>query len=85
MDLVEKTIVTRIPRSELERYFKTIVKDLGYGTYVGENYIITLGESKAVKLGAITLFETRISFKGPEETIAKVMEEYRRSNLKGGG
>jgi hypothetical protein len=85
MDLVEKSIVTRIPRSELERYFKTVCEDSGNGTYVGENFAITLSESKAVKLGAITLFETRISFKGPEETIAKVMEEYRRSNLKGGG
>jgi hypothetical protein len=82
----EVRIIRRgVPREEYIQYFRTQGEETDPGRFTGSDWEVVVGEYRKCQFFNITIEEEEIIFRGPEETVEKMLNAFRVKFLRAGG
>lgn len=87
MDVMEKVLeMGGMQRREIVDYIISIGgEDIGDGKYVGQDWVVEIGEEKLVSIGSLIITSTRVTFRCRKERLEQMVDAFRLRFLSAGG
>ena len=74
-----------VPRQEYLDYFLSVGSEISPGHFLGKQWTVTVGEEREVKVLNCSIAEAEVIFRGEENVIRQLIDDFRLKFLRAGG